>query len=264
MFCASPIEREGLRPHYRIDYSVASKSAPTVIDSGKAIPNDSIVYGCTAIGQTTRGTESWVSEKPLAVECVGIPGFPGATFPRIAGIVRFQFQDAAQDSFSIVHGDVLAPSGSGPKVICQLVNDQAKIWGGGVARASARKHPAAQQQFSNWIAQIPRRERLGRVHFASVAGDLTIASLVAQEGYGASSSPRIRYVPLNQALTAVAEFAIEHQSSVHMPRIGAGQSGGSWDTVEEIIRDTLTAKSVRVTVYDLPPERQTRGAELFI
>jgi hypothetical protein len=51
---------------------------------------------------------------------------------------------------------------------------------------------------------------------------------------------------------------------VHTPRIGAGQSGGAWDAVEEIIRDTLTAKGVRVTVYDLPPRRQTVGVELFM
>ena len=51
MFCASPIEREGFRPHYRIDYSVGSKSAPAVVGAGMSIPSDSIVYGCTAIGR---------------------------------------------------------------------------------------------------------------------------------------------------------------------------------------------------------------------
>jgi O-acetyl-ADP-ribose deacetylase (regulator of RNase III) len=264
MFCASPIEREGLRPHYRIDYSVGSKSAPAVIGAGMSIPNNSIIYDCTAIGQTIRATESWIAAKPLAVECVGIPGFPGTSFPRIASIVRFQIQDAEQDGFCMVHGNVLAPGGSGPKVICQLVNDQARIWGGGVARASGKKYPAAQQQFSQWIAQIPRRQRLGRVHFASAGGDLTIASLVAQEGYGASLLPRIRYASLEQAFSAVAGFAIDHKASVHTPRIGAGQSGGAWDTVEEIIRDTLTAKGVRVTVYDLPPKRQAAGVGLLI
>jgi len=241
MFCASPIEREGLRPHYRIDYSVASKSAPAVIGSGKSIPSDSMIYGCTAIGQTSRATESWIAEKPLAVECVGIPSFPGATLPRIAGIVRFRVQDAAQDSFSVVQGNVLAPGGSGPKIICQLVNDQAKVWGGGVARASAKKHPDAQRQFSQWIAQIPGRERLA-VFISPVPAAITIASLIAQEGYGASSSPRIRYTPLKLAFSVVAEFAVDHKASVHTPRIGAGQSGGTWDTVEEIIRDTLTPR----------------------
>jgi O-acetyl-ADP-ribose deacetylase (regulator of RNase III) len=162
-----------------------------------------------------------------------------------------------------VQGNVLTPTGNGPRIICQLVNDQAKVWGGGVARASAKKYPAAQQQFSQWITSIPRRERLGQVHFASAASDLTIASLVAQEGYGTSSSPRIRYASLDQAFAEVAKFAINRKASVHTPRIGAGQSGGSWDTVEEIIRDTLVAKGIQVAVYDLPPKRQTKEAELF-
>jgi hypothetical protein len=215
MFSASPAEQEGSRPRYHIDYGIASKSTPGTVAAGTSIPNDSIVYGCTAIGQTGHSSESWIVRKSLAIECVGIPGFAGATFPRIAGIVRFRIQDAEHDSLEIVHGNVLAPAGSGPKVICQLVNDQAKVRGGGVARASAQQFPAAQQQFSQWIVQMPRRERLGRVHFANVGGDLTIASLIAQEGYGASSSPRIRYAPLEHGFSVVAQFAVDHKASVH-------------------------------------------------
>jgi O-acetyl-ADP-ribose deacetylase (regulator of RNase III) len=264
MFCASPAERKGVRPHYHIDYSVGSKSAPAVISSGTSIPDNSVIYGCTAIGQTSRAIESWIAERPLAVECVGIPGFPGTSFPRIAGIVRFRPQDAEQDAFHMVQGNVLAPAGNGLKVICQLVNDQARVWGGGVARASAKKYPTAQHQFSQWIMQIPKRERLGRVHFADVDSGLAIASLIAQAGFGPSSAPRIRYAPLEQAFSAVAEFAIDNKASVHTPRIGAGQSGGAWDTVEEIIRDTLIARGVHVTVYDLPPTRQIEGVELLI
>jgi O-acetyl-ADP-ribose deacetylase (regulator of RNase III) len=163
-----------------------------------------------------------------------------------------------------VHGDVLSPTGKGPKVICQLVNDQARVWGGGVARAAAQKYPAAQRQFSEWILQIPKRERLGRVHFADIGNGNFIASLIAQQGYGASASPRIRYAALEQSFSAVAEFASEREASVHLPRIGTGQSGGAWNTVEEIIRNTLVAKRIRVTIYDLPPPRQRTGTELLI
>jgi hypothetical protein len=264
MFCASPIEREGMRAHYRVDYSVASKTAQAVIRAGMPIPESSVVYTCTAIGQTNHATESWITGKALTVECVGIPGFSGATFPRIAGVVRFRGKDAAHDGLHFVHGNVLAPVGRNPKVICQLVNDQSRVWGGGVARASAQKYPAAQQQFSNWIAQIPRRERLGRVHFAAASGELTIASLIAQEGYGAASSPRIRYAPLEQAFLTVAQFALAQKAGVHAPRIGDGQSGGVWDIVEEIVRDTLIAKGVSVTIYDLPPKRLTAEAEFLV
>jgi O-acetyl-ADP-ribose deacetylase (regulator of RNase III) len=263
MFCASPIEG-GAKPTYRVDYSVGSRSAPRIIAAGTSIPIDSAVYSCTAIGQTSHGAESWLTGRKLVVECVGIPGFPGTSFPRIAGMVRFRGQDAEPDALDFVHGDVLSPTGKGPKVVCQLVNDQAKVWGGGVARAAAKKYPAAQRQFSEWILQIPKRERLGHVHFADVGNGILIASLIAQEGYGASASPRIRYAPLEQCLSAVAEFASEREASVHLPRIGTGQSGGAWNTVEEIIRNTLVAKRIRVTIYDLPPPRQRTGTELLI
>jgi len=264
MFCASPVETVGSRPAYRIDYSVGSKSAPPVFGAGLSIPSDSIIYGCTAIGQTTRASESWLANGRLIVECVGIPGFPGASLPRIAGIIRFHSQDAEQDALDFVHGNVLNPTGKGMKVVCQLVNDQARVWGGGVARAAAQRYPGAQQQFSQWIGQIPKRARLGQVHLANVGEDITIASLVAQEGYGASLLPRIRYAPLEQCLLVVARFALDQKASVHLPRIGVGQSGGSWDTVEEIVRDTLVAHKVPVKIYDLPPRRQTVEAKLLI
>jgi O-acetyl-ADP-ribose deacetylase (regulator of RNase III) len=264
MFCASPIESADARPSYRVDYSVGSKSAPTLIPSGVLIPSDSVVYTCTAIGQTSHSGESWVAEKKLMVECVGIPGFAGTMFPRIAGIVRFRGQDAEKDALDFVHGNVLKPVGAGPKVICQLVNDQARVWGGGVAREAAQKYPGAQKEFSEWLLRIPRRERLGHVHFANIVDDTFIASLIAQKGYGASSSPRIRYAPLERCFSAVTRFALEHKASVHLPRIGTGQSGGAWDTVEEIVRDTLVAKGLRVTVYDLPQRLQAMRSGLLI
>ncbi len=262
MFCASATQDAGGRPSYRVDYSLGSKSAPTVIAAGIFIPSDSIVYTCTAIGHTNHAAESWLTGSKLTVECVGIPGFPGTMLPRIAGIIRFRKQDAERDALDFVHGNVLDPGGFGPKVVCQLVNDQARAWGGGVARAAAQKYPAAQRQFSEWILQVPKRERLGRVHFANAGNEAFIASLIAQEGYGPSASPRIRYAPLGQCFSVVGEFAVDREATVHLPRIGTGQSGGAWNTVEEIIRDTLVAKGIRVTIYDLPPKRQATGTEL--
>jgi Zn-dependent peptidase ImmA (M78 family) len=168
MFCASAVKSEEVAPSYRVDYSVASKSAPAVLAASARIPKDSIVHSCTAIGQTIHASERWISENPLPIECVGIPAFVGAIYPRVAGIVRFRPQDAEADTFQIVHGNVLSPVGPGPKIVCQLVNDQARVWGGGVARAAAQKFPEAQQEFGRWILQIPKRERLGHVHFSDV------------------------------------------------------------------------------------------------
>jgi hypothetical protein len=48
-----------------------------------------------------------------------------------------------------------------------------------------------------------------------------------------------------------------------MPRIGTGQSGGNWETVEEIVRGTLVSENIGVTIYDVPPKRQNSSNELF-
>jgi O-acetyl-ADP-ribose deacetylase (regulator of RNase III) len=255
MFCASAISHEAGLRSYRVDYTVPSKSAPPFRISGRAVPVGSVVYSCTAIGYSDRSSEKWFSDSPLVVECVGIPGYPGSRYPRVAGLVRLNPAEARQGQIKYVHGDVFEPRGPENKIICQLVNDQARFWGGGVAKSAAKKVPQAQKEFSNWIISIPRARRLGEVHFAEVSSSIFIASLIGQEGFGEASSPRIRYAALEKSFERVAEFALTRSASVHMPRIGAGQSGGSWETVEEIILDTLVTDGIPVTVYDLPPKR---------
>jgi O-acetyl-ADP-ribose deacetylase (regulator of RNase III) len=263
MFCASPISDEAGLKSYRIDYTVPSKSVPEFRILGRAVPKGSAIYSCTAIGYSERKTENWFSHNGLTIECVGIPGYPGSRYPRVGGLIRFDVREAIEEGVKFVHGDVLDPRGAEQKIVCQLVNDQARVWGGGVAKSSARKFPNAQKEFSDWIIKIPRSQRLGAVHFAEAGNSLVIASLIGQVGFGPSSLPRIRYTALERCFEQVRDFAAERSASVHMPRIGAGQSGGSWETVEELIWDTFAANSIPVTVYDLPPKRTTGTAGLF-
>jgi Zn-dependent peptidase ImmA (M78 family)/O-acetyl-ADP-ribose deacetylase (regulator of RNase III) len=261
MFCASPITTAKKSTEYRIDYTVPSSTAPDLYIAGRVIPPGSAVYGCTAIGYSNNAVENWFGHEELTIECVGIPRYPGSQHPRVAGLARFQGDAAVGQTVKVVLGNVLEPRAQGNKIICQLVNDHARTWGGGVARSTAKKFPKAQESFSSWITSIPRSARLGSVHFEPVTQAMTIASLVGQQGYGQSNAPRIRYAALARCFEKVQEYAAEHESSVHMPRIGEGQSGGSWETVAEIVRTVLTNNGIPVTVYELPPRRVT--AELF-
>jgi O-acetyl-ADP-ribose deacetylase (regulator of RNase III) len=170
----------------------------------------------------------------------------------------------SNDALKFIHGDILDPRGNEPKIICQLVNDQARFWGGGVAKSVGRKFPDAQRKFSEWIAATPRSKRLGSVHFVPAAETLIVASLVGQHGFGPSSSPRIRYAALEQCFEKLSEFASKISATVHMPRLGSGESGGQWETVEEIVRSTLISAEIPVTVYDLPPKKHTQLAGLLI
>ena len=263
MFCASPVDQSNGNKAYRVDYAVASKSAPHFPIAGKKVPSNSCVYSCKAIGFTDHKNENWLSHPGVAVECVGIPSYPGSTLPRVAGLVRFSQSESKGETIRFVQGDVLEPRGDGPTVICQLVNDQARFWGGGVAKLVGKKYPKAHKEFSLWITGIPRAKRLGEVHFAEANDSTVVASLVGQEGFGPSLTPRIRYTALEHCFEKLSDFASKRAATVHMPRVGAGQAGGSWDTVEEIVQDTLVTDGIPVTVYDLPPKRMPATLGLF-
>ena len=262
MFCASPRQSTDNASKYQIDYAISSKSAPLLNLAGKFVPEGSIAYSCTAIGYTDKKTETWFSHNNLRVECVGIPAYLGSSTPRVAGIIRFA-KSESHDALKFIHGDVLDPRGGNKKVICQLVNDQARFWGGGVAKSSSKRFPEAHRKYAEWIVSVPRSKRLGSVHFAELDESLVIASLVGQEGFGASSTPRIRYAALEQCLEEVSSFALKKAATVHMPRIGAGQSGGQWEMVEEIVRGTLVQRGVPVTIYDLPSKKRGSSPDLF-
>ncbi|MCC6953592.1 MAG: hypothetical protein IT290_05700, partial [Deltaproteobacteria bacterium] len=190
-----------------------------------------------------------VGEK-LRVECIGIPPYPGALFPRVAGFMSSRKRATSAPEIQFLQGDVLRPRGSGRKLITHVVSDATPNWGGrGVSIAVKRKWAKAQEEFRNWFSQ---RRRLGEVHFCEVDDGVEIATMVSQRGYGPSESPRIRYAALETALQSVSARAQKTSASVHMPRIGCGQAGGSWIIVEELIHSSLIAANLCVTVYDLP------------
>lgn len=252
---SSPTVSDSGRRRYKIDYYISSPTAPKVRLSGMAIPDESIVRRCTAIGHTDRSVESWVTGTPTQIECVGLTAYPGSVYPRVAGLIRF---DQAQENhlpIRLLHGNVLEPRNGGKKIICQLVNDKAVKWGGGVSRKTAKRFPYAEEAYTEQVIQIPPHDRLGRVVFSEASEQLTIASLIGQEGFGPSLFPRIRYSALRTCLEQVAKYAISTNASIHMPKIGTGSAGGDWSTIEELLDDVMVRAGLFVTVYDIPPKR---------
>lgn len=259
MFCASPIESSDGNRHYKIDYAIPSITCPKLDLEGRLIPKSSAVHYCTAIGFTDRAVESWMNGDPVHMEYVGIPGYPGSSLPRVLGIARFTKPRIDISPIRYVHGNALDPRGEGLKIICQMVNDKALRWGGGIARSTARKFPQAQSEFSRDIKIIPQEERLGLVHFSSEENEIIIASIIAQAGYGKSELPRIRYASLEICLDQIVAVAQSLVATIHMPRIGAGAAGGEWDLIEELVEERLVKSGLQVTVYDLPPKKIQLG-----
>jgi O-acetyl-ADP-ribose deacetylase (regulator of RNase III) len=151
-----------------------------------------------------------------------------------------------------VVGDATSPQGAGKRIIVHICNDIG-AWGAGFVLAISRRWTAPEESYRRWHATggEPPFEP-GRVQFVEVDPSLWVANMIAQRGIRRSGRlPPIRYDAVRTCLEQVAEFARENSASVHMPRIGCGLAGGSWDQMEPIILETLIALGVETTVYDL-------------
>jgi O-acetyl-ADP-ribose deacetylase (regulator of RNase III) len=153
-------------------------------------------------------------------------------------------------SIAYIQGDATRPTGPGEKVIAHVCNDEGK-WGKGFVLALSKRWAEPEQQYRVWSAQTPR-PKLGEVQFVKVEPEITVANMIGQHGVKrrAAGRPPIRYEAVEEALRKVGEFAASRGASVHMPRIGSGLAGGTWEEVEPIIVRTLTEAGVEVVVYD--------------
>ncbi len=241
---------------YFVEYCIPS---PTLTEDsgiyrGYGLPLSSKVSACTAIGAQEREDAKWISvQRPWFVEYLGISPNPGEAFPRVLALAFPPLSDdfKALEPISVTVGDASEPFGAQSKMLLQLVNDQATLWGGGFAKHCGRKWPRAQSSFREW-AMGRGNLKLGNIHSFQVREDISLISLVAQRGFrGASSGPRLRYAALFSALEKVGDLAKANSSTVHMPRIGTGEAGGSWNVIEGIIREALVSRGINVTIYDL-------------
>lgn len=250
-FVASRLsEHEGSK--YAYDYLIPSRSWKYSIPRGSTLPSSSPVAECTAIGYSAKGRVSITGgQEKLRLECVGIPPYPGEVFPRVAGFLCGDKRAGRENRIEFLLGDVLSPRGSGRKLIAHVVSDATPNWGGrGVAMALKKKWPVAQDTFRHWFNT--QRRPLGAVHFSDVEPNVEVATMVCQRGYGPSEKPRIRYAAIERALALIADRAKATGASIHLPRIGCGQAGGSWILVEELVNSILLGAAPSVTVYDMP------------
>jgi len=149
-------------------------------------------------------------------------------------------------------GDATAPSVDGNKIIAHVVNDVGR-WGRGFVIAVSKRWPTVKEEFGAWYAKRDSNDfALGAVQLVQVEDDQWIANMVGQRGIRTSRSTGvpIRYDAVESCLASVTEEAIKLEASVHMPRIGCGLAGGTWEEIEPLIEKTLLAANVVVWVYD--------------
>ncbi|WP_410646209.1 macro domain-containing protein [Amycolatopsis sp. cmx-4-54] len=149
-----------------------------------------------------------------------------------------------------VTGDATRPGAPGNKVIGHVCNDRGG-WGRGFVLAVSRRWPQPEHHYRQWSRTSGFE--LGAVQLVQVETDTWVANLVAQHGYRTRENPvPLRYEALDTCLATLADHVVELDATVHLPRIGTGLAGGSWDKIATLLDRQLTAREISTTIYDLP------------
>ena len=249
-FCASK-HSDGA---YRVDYVIPAACWESPVKVGQAVPASSLVNEASAIGFTATGDESWGGDRRLHIECVGLAPYPGSIVPRVVGLIAPQDEHGYKaPAMKEIVGDALEPRGKGVKVVAHVVPDTLSPWGGGgFASQVRRRFPTVWNNFRSQTTLAQTPPVLGAVFMTCLSDQIYIAHMVAQHGIGPSPVQRLRYAPLADCLSTVHLRAQELGASVHMPRIGTGHGGASWDVVKELITEELVDKGISTTVYQRP------------
>jgi O-acetyl-ADP-ribose deacetylase (regulator of RNase III) len=154
-------------------------------------------------------------------------------------------------AITYIVGDATRPVGSEMKIIAHCCNDKG-VWGAGFVAALSKRWKEPEQAYRTGYDIL----NPGGVQFVQVAEAIIVANIIGQHGTGwRNGEPPIRYDWLRKGLEAVANTACALDAGVHLPRIGCGLAGGTWDKVEPLIIRELCAKDVPVFVYDLPSKQ---------
>lgn len=152
-----------------------------------------------------------------------------------------------------VVGDATEPQGAGNKIIMHICND-AGAWGKGFVLAVSERWPQPEaiyrMTFRDQAATVSKPQR-GHVQFVPVTDAITVANMVAQQGYGGKID-RVDKVALAACLHQVAQEARLRRASVHAPYIGCGLGGSTWETIRPIVEKAFIGTDVPVLIYSLP------------
>lgn len=148
-------------------------------------------------------------------------------------------------------GDATEPVGTGHRIIAHICNNLGG-WGRGFTRSLSKKWVTPEE-----IYREADELELGDVLAIRVEPDIEVFNMIAQSGYKCQTNPvAIRYRALEKCFKDMLEYIIlnwpeKENVSIHMPRIGCGLAGGSWDKIEPIIKKHFSENDIQVYIYDL-------------
>ncbi|MDI5981125.1 macro domain-containing protein [Amycolatopsis magusensis] len=150
-------------------------------------------------------------------------------------------------------GDATSPQSAGPSIVAHICNDRGG-WGKGFVAAVSRRWREPEAAYRRWYRERATNDfGLGAMQLVEVEPETWVANMVGQHGVRTSRStgPPIRYDAVRRCLGHLATQARDRTASVHLPRIGCGLAGGSWEQIEPLVHSELVGRGVPVTVYDL-------------
>jgi O-acetyl-ADP-ribose deacetylase (regulator of RNase III) len=166
-----------------------------------------------------------------------------------------------------VQGDATRPQlFEGETVLIAHVSNSRGGWGRGFVLALSKRWPQPEAAYRLWHRTGSNEQgepfELGNIQCVPVEPSLYVVNMIAQAGYGKNNAqrhqsnepnttPPLRPDALAQCLEKVAKLAKSRNATVHMPRIGTGLGGSSWEVIEPIVSRQLLGLSV--TVYDYAP-----------
>ncbi|MBO9731468.1 MAG: Appr-1-p processing protein [Chitinophaga sp.] len=153
------------------------------------------------------------------------------------------------NSIIYLKGDATRPAINGNKIIAHICNDIGR-WGKGFVLAVSKRWTTPEKEYKAWF-KSQQNFALGQTQFVQVEPDIWIANIIGQHKIikDEQGNPPIRYDAVRAGLQKVAAFAIEINATIHMPRIGCGLAGGTWDKIAPIITAEMSNRS-EVYVYD--------------
>ncbi len=152
-------------------------------------------------------------------------------------------------------GDATQPGGEGHRIIVHICNDIGG-WGRGFVLALSARWKEPENAYREWYQNQTETFGLGHIQLIQVEPTLWVANLIGQHDVKASpKGPPIRYDAVLSGLQRVALEAKKLNASVHMPRIGCGLAGGSWENIEPLVNKALIDHGIAVTVYDFESRR---------
>lgn len=143
-----------------------------------------------------------------------------------------------------VVGDATRPHNEGSKYILHICNNFG-AWGAGFVTALSRRWRDPEKMYREWANSGEEGFRLGNIQTVKVEDDIRVVNMIAQ-------SSKTDLEALKTCLKKVEHLisSMRFPPTIHMPRIGCGIGGRTWEEIEPLITSCL--RGYKVYVYDLP------------